>query len=340
MHYVSYFIVLLLTILARTTTQMLRSEFRQGSQQQDSSLVKKWPTGPVRYISEILTHHYERECLHFSPGLFIIYIRMSVLGSLSGLRRSWPPRLLLSSSVFVQQSTLLANKWFSGLCLCMERSRGGQNSRNSSPKVQLSVASHTDCAYVHERRCFLLSSDERVCAVYLCRWSRRPGWSRLWAVGESDSARCEPSWAATTSPRCGTGWWLWCWAASLHTACVYSYTNTWKTQIRGEIDKREICNNIFLASVKYLINYWTKFDDFDAQLLLVILTTTNNLDTHFFLGKINPKLSGILKSVVATAVPAFCFLCSTCKGVGGGGVRQTNPMLSSTLKSHLENDRQ
>lgn len=57
MHYVSYFIVLLplLTILARTTNQMLRSEFRQ----QDSSLVKKWPTGPVRYISEILTHHYE-----------------------------------------------------------------------------------------------------------------------------------------------------------------------------------------------------------------------------------------------------------------------------------------
>lgn len=60
MHYVSYFIVLLplMTILA-TTNQMLRSEFRQGSQQQDSSLVKKWPTGPVRYISEILTHHYE-----------------------------------------------------------------------------------------------------------------------------------------------------------------------------------------------------------------------------------------------------------------------------------------
>lgn len=59
MHYVSYFIVLLVTILARTTNQMLRSEFRQGSQQQDSSLVKKWPTGSVRYISEILTHHYE-----------------------------------------------------------------------------------------------------------------------------------------------------------------------------------------------------------------------------------------------------------------------------------------
>lgn len=44
-----------------------------------------------------------------------------------------------------------------------------ENSRNSSLKVQLSAASHTDCAYVHERRRFLLSSDERVRAVYLCR---------------------------------------------------------------------------------------------------------------------------------------------------------------------------
>ena len=72
------------------------------------------------------------------------------------------------------------------------------------------------------------TSEERsgagVFPLYLCHWSRPLGWSRRWAAEANGSERCELSSAATTSPRCGRGWWCWCWAASLRTASVYSCT--------------------------------------------------------------------------------------------------------------------